>query len=367
MARGLRFQASDATNQALAGQQTWAAPAGPASTEIAHRDQSSEEQSRQQQQGHRDSEEAFVGATADAHASLTETLTVTQTNETHPVTNETHPVRTHSRLLYVLVLLALFAFDAFLNKKAFEIFGDTDLFLWIWLGGFAAVALVGCHIMGQYLKDKGGDRRGRVILTILVALSIGVSAALGAMRYYSVDNDRQQTIRALEQQRSSASGILAAAKAERTRLLQIKPAGRSPAEKQALVITDGQIASANSSLASSKAQLEDERKPRSFDLWFASIPMFMMFNLFLFVVAVGLSYIYYNPQEARAHAVARAKRRQQRAEGRQRHRERAQIRKQQRETRRRVEAERAFAVKQEKLRQKGLADERSAALSSPGR
>jgi hypothetical protein len=285
----------------------------------------------------RDARLATVGP--DDPATL-DTPAATDAKRAATVRKHVTPARSYGTLLYVLSLVGIFAGEAVLNKKAFELFSETDRTLWVMVSGLAIAIILAAHFIGRSWKRSEVDRQ---VVPILVALSfaaLGASFVLGTMRYLTIDNQRQQTIRLLEQQIASTSSANAGYAAARRSLQRRRHL--SPSQKQSLAIINSRLAAGRAAIASAQSQLTDAQNPPRIDRAFVAIPLFAFINMFLLVVASAAGYYHFDPKAAEAVARRREERRARRvswfAEFRGRLRDRSLRRQARREDRRRRRA-----------------------------
>ncbi len=215
-------------------------------------------------------------------------------------------VRTQSTLVYVIFFIVIFVGESILNKKAFELFSETDATLWLMVSGLAVGLVLAAHLIGHSWKRSESERRAVSMLIVLSIVAFGAAFGLGTMRYLTVDNQRQQTITVLNQQIASVQTENAAYKSQRNSLGKQQALTR--VEEESLLILERRIAAGQAEIASAKAQRSYAQNPRGVDRAIISIPLFMFLNIFLIVVMSALSYYHYDPAAAKAAARRRHRR-----------------------------------------------------------
>jgi hypothetical protein len=196
-------------------------------------------------------------------------------------------------VVYFDVLAAIFGCEGFINKKAFELFAERDLYLWFMVSGLAAAIVTGMHLLGRFWK-----KRDYGALTALVAGSILLAGTIASMRYLAIDHARQKDIRTLRAQIGNLDAEIAQSRGEQKALEKRKKL--SPADRQSLVILKGRIAQDSAQITASRIQLDDAKHPQGIDRPLYGIPVFAALNLFLMVVAAALSYYLYDPEAQKA-------------------------------------------------------------------
>lgn len=218
-------------------------------------------------------------------------------------------VRKQSTLVYLLALVGIFACEGVLNKKAFEVFSQSDTTTWILVSGLAIALILAAHMIGKSWRRVEDKRNAAPALVVLCAVGVGAAGVLGTMRYLAVDNQRQQTISVLNQEISAVQSTNAGYVSQLKSL--DKKRHLSPTDTNSLVILKSRVASATAEIASARSQLSAANHPQAVDQVFVAIPLFILLNLFLTAVASVLSYYHYDPAAADAAAIRRHLRRRQ--------------------------------------------------------
>lgn len=217
--------------------------------------------------------------------------------------------RRHSTVGYIISVLVIFGAEAVLNEKAFEVLTERPLYLWPAVCAVALGAVVASHTLGELLREEKGQPRphGKLVGVALALGAVGAFVVLSTMRWYAVDNGRTQTVSVLQEQQDSTSAELAGFLQQDHQLQKLRHL--TAVQKQELATLRAREATDRSQLASGNALLKQQEKPRGVNQYWVAIPLFFVLNLFLFAVAVGLSWRRYEPLADVSAAERRARRR----------------------------------------------------------
>jgi len=214
------------------------------------------------------------------------------------VVGEEARTRWRSTLVYLILLGAIFGAEAIINKKAFELFSESDAVLWLMVSGLTVGVILAGHHIGRSWKSSHSDHRARPMLVFLALLALGAAVFLGTMRYLSVDNTRQERIRILSAQVEDLSAqrgtlIVQQRSIERKRRLSV-------ADREALRIVRDRRAVAETQLRSTRSLLRTAKTPNAVERATIAIPIFMFLNVFLIGIASVMSYYHYDPAAEKA-------------------------------------------------------------------
>jgi hypothetical protein len=212
-------------------------------------------------------------------------------------------VQLQSTIVYVGLLLLIFVGEAVINKKAFELFSESDQTLWVLAGALGVVVVIGTHLNGRAWKRSTENRGELVLAIVLTTFLLGASVALGVIRYLSVDHTRTQTVQVLQQEVSAIASEENGYVGELHALTQKKHP--SVAEKNSIVVLQGRIASDKGESSGAKSELIDEQHPTGIDRAIYAIPVFALLNLFLIGIASALAYAHYDADAERRRAEQR--------------------------------------------------------------
>jgi hypothetical protein len=208
---------------------------------------------------------------------------------------------------YLALLIAIFACEGIVNKKAFELFSERDAVLWLMVSGLAVGIIIASHLMGRSWKRVEEERRGIPILMFLAIVGLAASCVLGTMRFLTVDNARQERVRTLTAQVQGAQAQAALYSKQAASLQHLRHL--RPAQRNALTITRSRLADAQAELIGTRSLLDADKHPHGIDRAIIAVPLFVFLNIFLMGVAVALGYYHFDPEAERVVAARRQNRR----------------------------------------------------------
>jgi hypothetical protein len=220
------------------------------------------------------------------------------------------PVAGLSAFRYLALLLAIFACEGIINKKALELFSERDAVLWLMVSGLAVGIVLMSHLMGSSWRRYEDERKGFSILVVLILAGIAVSGVLGTLRYLTVDNQRQQQIETLQGQVKDAQGRLKQYGTTVQKPEELKKRGLTLEQQNNLFTSQSRRDEAGAELRANQSLLASARKARGIDRPEFGLPLFIFLNLFLVGVATALGYQHHDPERALIVAERRQRRRE---------------------------------------------------------
>lgn len=227
-------------------------------------------------------------------------------------TRDFSAVRAQGNFTYVLWLGLIFIGEAVVNKKAFELFSESDRTLWLMVTGVAVAVVVCAHLLGKFWKRFADEGRDKQALMFLAVIALAGAAMLGTMRYLAVDQERQDQISLLNNQIQAASTDLAR---NQEREQQLAPKAKlTPTEVEELRLARSRIAGAEAQLSASEGRLQETQTLQGIERPAIALPLYILLNLVLIGVATALSYHHADPAAERERQQDKGRRRRERRE-----------------------------------------------------
>ncbi len=209
----------------------------------------------------------------------------------HPRIENAQRGRAQSAFSYVSILVAIFACEGILNKKAFEVFKQSNRNTWMMAAGLAIALIVAAHFIGKSWRGMETSRNAVPVFAALCVFTMGCAIFLGITRYLAVDSERQDTLKTLTQDLGEVNNAI------RNYQIQINGYNRkrslSSRDRNELTVLNQQLALQQGRQGDLRASVISEHTPPPVDRPSYAIPLFLFINIFLTGVASILSYYFH--------------------------------------------------------------------------